>query len=357
MIFMNRRSLRPNPATLHRWRLGTARGLIACDRMVTLQKPLLDSPHCSGGRLGLGHGHTMYWQDSGPLGGLPVLLLHGGPGSASSAALIRQAAGAAGHRVIAFDQRGCGQSTPRGHTGENTTAHLVQDIESLRHHLGITRWLVVGGSWGATLALAYAARFPHAVSGLLLRGLFVPSEAQLAWFFGGAAPHFPQAWARFSRGATDTSAPGMVRWLAQVFSQGAHELQEQVTHGWLLWEQSLGGTPPLPAVSGEALAAAIDRYRIQAHFLAHACWLGQQGLLQAGARTGSIPTLFLHGRNDQVCMASAAIDVHRASNGSHWQWVDGAGHDPFHPAMVAAMTDALRSHASHADFRRQQVPA
>ncbi len=334
-----------------------ARGLIACDRMAPPQNFPPDSPHCSDGRLALTHGHTMYWQDSGPSGGQPVLLLHGGPGSASSAALIQQATSAAGHRVIAFDQRGCGQSTPRGHTGDNTTGHLVQDIEALRTHLNITRWLVVGGSWGATLAMAYAAQCPQAVSGLLLRGLFVPSEAQLAWFFGGTAPLFPQAWARFSGAAPDSSAQGMVRWLAQVFGQGPREQQEQVTHDWLFWEQSLGGILPSPRQVGDALAAAVDRYRVHAHFLAHACWLGQQGLLQAGARIGAIPTLFLHGRNDQVCMASAAMEVHRASKGSHWQWVEGAGHDPFHPAMVAAMTDALRSHASHAAFCERQVPA
>jgi len=135
------------------------------------------------GYLALSGGHSMYWQQFGPADGIPAVVLHGGPGSALSPRLCALACQAGPYRVITFDQRGCGNSAPRGATRSNTLDHLVADIDALRIALGIPRWLVMGGSWGATLAAAYAARHTGAVSGVLLRGLFVPSHAELSWFF------------------------------------------------------------------------------------------------------------------------------------------------------------------------------
>ncbi|MBS75672.1 alpha/beta fold hydrolase [Variovorax sp.] len=149
------------------------------------------------GRLDVGEGHRLHWETTGAVEGSAALVLHGGPGSGGSPALAR-GFDPQRYRVVAFDQRGAGRSTPRGETRHNRTELLIADIEALRHHLGIERWLVVGGSWGATLALAYAARHPEAVDGLLLRGLFVPSASELHWSFEGARATHAEAGSRLA---------------------------------------------------------------------------------------------------------------------------------------------------------------
>jgi proline iminopeptidase len=291
------------------------------------------------GRLAVGEGHVLAWQEFGAAGGPAALVLHGGPGSALTPGLLRFF-DLECWRVFGFDQRGCGQSTPRGSTRANDTAHLLQDIEALRLALGVSRWAVVGGSWGATLALAYAARSPQAVSGLLLRGLFVPEPAELRWFFHDAQVLAPAAWGQLAGLAPPAARDDLLPWLAALFEQGAPALQSQVALAWLGWEQALAGAVAPAAVD---LSQAIDRYRIQSHYLAHGCWLGN-GELRAAARSlPPLPVQFLHGEADAVCRPAAARAVHDALRGSRFTAVAGAGHDLSHPALVAAMQQALRS--------------
>lgn len=306
------------------------------------------------GRLAVSAGHVLHWEDWGVTDGVPAVLLHGGPGSGFSAAL-RRFFDPARYRVVAFDQRGCGRSTPRGETRNNDTALLIDDIEALRRHLGIARWLVVGGSWGATLAIAYAAQHREAVSGMLLRGLFAPSQVELDWFFQGAAAQFPAAWQRLAAAAPTAARPDLLMWLAGVFAGQDRLLQRQAALAWLDWERTLAGAPPSPPPVGEALDAAIDRYRVQVHYLAHRCWLDETGLSAACAGVQGLPVQLLHGRNDAVCRPAAAWRAHEGMPGSRFRWVAGAGHDPFHPAMVAAMEDALRVFARQGDFAPKAV--
>ncbi|WP_299791600.1 alpha/beta fold hydrolase [Ramlibacter sp.] len=298
----------------------------------------IDSP-CRTGRLAVGGGHAIAWQEFGAAQGVPALVLHGGPGSALTPGLVRFF-DLARWRVIGFDQRGCGASTPRGRIADNTTHHLLQDIEALRRSLGVARWCVVGGSWGATLALAYAGRHPHAVSGLLLRGLFVPDAQELRWFFHGARALAPHAWEDLAALAPPAAREHLLPWLTAVFDHGAPALQERVTLAWLAWEQALAGSSaPAPA----DLQPAIDRYRVQSHYLAHGCWLGDWALHAAARNLPRVPVRFLHGQADVVCRPAAARAVQALIPGSHFDLVPHAGHDPMHPAMSAAMQEALRS--------------
>jgi proline iminopeptidase len=293
----------------------------------------------STGRLAVGEGHVLAWQEFGAPDGFPALVLHGGPGSALTPGLVRFF-DLHRWRVIGFDQRGCGASTPLGSTAANDTAHLLQDIEALRLSLGVSRWCVVGGSWGATLALAYAARHPHAVSGLLLRGLFVPDAAELRWFFHESRDLAAAAWQDLATLAPRHRRDDLVPWLAAVFEDGDADLQARVALAWQAWEQALEGTTAPIATD---LQRVIARYRIQSHYLAHRCWLGDDGLRAAAGALPSVPVHFLHGVFDVVCRPVAARAVQQLVSGSRFDLVAAAGHDPMHPAMVAAMRAALHA--------------
>ncbi len=304
------------------------------------------------GFLPVGGGHVLHWQQAGDAGGLPALVLHGGPGSGHSPALWR-CFDLGRYRVTGFDQRGCGRSTPRGETRHNTTAHLIADIEALRRHLGVDRWLVVGGSWGATLALAYACRHPGALSGLLLRGLFVPSPAELHAFFQGARASHPEAWERFAAPAPPGRRVQLLSWLTELFAGDDVALQLRATLAWRAWEHALAGLAAPPEPAGDALQQALDRYRVMAHYLAHGCWIdAQQGAAGWGDAAGlaGLPIQFLHGSRDEVCRPAAARAVQQGLPGSRWCEVPGAGHDPFHPAMAARMGQALAGFAAHGRF-------
>ncbi len=303
-----------------------------------------DQPAFHADRLAVGGGHSLYVEQWGRADGQPALVLHGGPGSGFSP-LLRRFFDPARYRVIAFDQRGCGRSTPRGVTLHNHTAALLEDIEALRHALGIERWLVAGGSWGATLAAAYAAGHRARVAGVLLRGLFVPERAELEWFFQGARALFPLQWEAFAAAAPRRARRDLLAWLVRVFAGDDAAGQARAALAWLAWERTLTGAPAPAPTDGEALARAIDRYKVQAHFLSRRCWLDGAGTRNACARLAGLPVLFLHGAADLVCRPGAAWQAQRCAAGSGMAWVPGAGHDPYHPAMVDAMVRALDAFA------------
>jgi proline iminopeptidase len=256
---------------------------------------------------------------------------------------MRQLFDPARFRIVLFDQRGCGRSTPRGECAHNTTADLIADIERLRRHLGAERWLVTGGSWGAALAVAYAAAHREACLGAILRGIFLTGPADLKWFFGGAGGLFPQAWQ-----ALDGAAPGnRQRVLADrlfdaVLGDDAMVAAEAVRR-WMQWEATLdGGSPaPLPEFpDADTRAAQLAKYRVQAHYLRHGCFLGETRLLELAATLGSLPVVILHGEKDLVCRVDNARRLHRAVPASRLQIVADAGHNPFAPSMQQAMVEA-----------------
>ena len=342
--------------------------------------------------LPLDDGHRMAWFECGPaqpaagLAPPPVLVLHGGPGGRSRAASLNWFDGL-GLRCIAFDQRGCGDSTPAGACEHNTLARLVADIERLRMQLGLGCWAVVGGSWGSTLALAYAAAHPQRVAGLFLRSSFLASEAEVAHFFAPWSAWLGEAGAQALAGPLGLGAkdpvPGPVQLLQAVtaacspvtgnaLSPGeAQALVARIAAAWDDFEQAQsqpGGLLARPALrwapraSGAAAAAAHtvpdggagDRdplalalpssLRVQQHYLAHHCFADDaqraHWLRQLQALPAQCPVALVHGLQDAVCDPAISRQLLAWRPGATWHEVPGAGHAMDHPALAAALTQA-----------------
>lgn len=298
------------------------------------------------GWLPVSGGHRLNYEQRGSSDGIPVLILHGGPGSGCSP-LMAGFFDPNRYRVILLDQRGAGKSLPLGRCEENTTGALIDDIEELRRHLGIDRWLVIGGSWGATLGILYAAAHPGQLSGLLLRNPFLARAADLDWFFGGAREHHPGAWQNWAAlGAPD--APGaMLPWLEACF-EGAWQA-ELAAHvaAWHAWESALAGTPSR-ALSPADVELLQARYRLQLHYFRHACFIPEGGVLAAAERIGAVDLTVhvLQGLADHVCPASATAVLLEKLPNAGCTWVEGVGHDPYAPAMRAATLALLESFAA-----------
>lgn len=303
------------------------------------------------GWLEVGEGHRVYFEQCGDPGGLPLLFLHGGPGSGCTPRQ-RRLFDPALFRVVLFDQRGCGRSTPRGGLRHNTTEHLIADIERLRDHLGVERWLVAGGSWGAALAIAYAAQHRDACLGLLLRGIFLTGRGDLDWFFQGAGQLVPQAWEAFAGFAPKRRRRELLHYYARVLERGEPARAEAAVIAWARYEEALTtpGAAPAAAAPPDAAERArlLDKYRVQAHYLTRRCFLGEKRLLADVARLHGLPTAILHGRLDLVCRPGNAWRVHRTLHGSRLWLVDGAGHSPFDAPMARALAGA----AAHFALRR-----
>jgi proline iminopeptidase len=291
-------------------------------------------------------GHEIHVQQSGSLHGLPALVLHGGPGSGCSP-LQPRFFDPQRYRVICVDQRGAGSSRPQGGVAHNTTADLLADLRLLRTHLGIERWLVVGGSWGATLALAHALDSPGSVAGLLLRGLFLARKSDIEGFFDGASHGRPEAWAAFDQQAS-AQGVSLIDLLHQALC--STDSADATALHWWRWEQFLSGHETAPDPDVAALAVQVARLRIQSHYLRHGCWLDLPPLLDRCSALPNVPALLLHGREDSICVPEAAIAFHERVTRSRLRWIDGAGHDPTHPGMIDAMVSALDSFVTDGDF-------
>ena len=301
----------------------------------------------------VGHGHRLYYEQAGNPQGLPIVLLHGGPGSGSS---VRQRTflDEARFRIIQYDQRGCGRSEPAGETEHNHTQALIDDIERLRLHLHIEKWLVCGGSWGSSLALAYAAAHRARLSGLILRGMFLTGGADIEWFFGGAGTLAPEAHAEFLTHIPRRWRRRLVTFLQRSLSGPDLEKAARLAAAWQRYENAISGpdvsmgkeAAPLTAGSG----ALCSKYKIQSHYLAHDCFLGQRALLRAASELRDLPVALVHGTLDRVCRPNNAWLVHLACAGSRLAWAQGAGHDPFHPAMQSLLRDAANGFAERGDF-------
>lgn len=301
------------------------------------------------GWLPVSGGHHIHYTQRGSPDGIPAVVIHGGPGSGSSPQQARFF-DPARYRIIQFDQRGSGLSYPLGEIRDNSTAQLLEDIDLLRRHLAASRWLVVGGSWGATLGAVYAARYRSDITGVVLRGLFLAGSDDIRWFFQDAASEFPDAWLSFAEGAPPDRRHDLLAWLHDVFTKDNESSQMQAAQRWFDWERTLSAVAPGQVPDAATLRALCLRYRVQSHYLANQCWLGDTRVIEACASLSGFPVAFLHGERDRVCPVERAHLAQKACAGSTFHLAIGAGHDPFHPAMIDAMRRGLIGFSTRNSF-------
>jgi len=311
------------------------------------------------GHLDVGNGHQIYFEQCGSPTGLPVVFLHGGPGSGCVPG-HRQFFDPAVFRVILFDQRGCGRSTSAAALSHNTSDALVSDLNALRQHLGIARWLVVGGSWGAGLGLAFAAAYPTTCLGLVLRGVFLGRESDVRWFFQDARQLLPDAWNRLAQIAPVAAQEDLVTWLHAELHSAQADKALACALAWEAWEHSVSqrcDVSKRARLTSEAEAARlVAKYQLQSHYLVHGCFWSEQSLLQGVKKLADLPVAILHGRLDWVCRPQAARDLHASMPHSRLSWVDGCGHSPFERGMAQALVHSLTHFAVEGHFVKWGSP-
>lgn len=292
----------------------------------------------------VGDGHVLYVEECGNPRGRPVLVLHGGPGGGCSP-YMRRFFDSDHYRVILFDQRGCGRSRPTASVTANTTPHLIADIETIRRRLGIDRWLLFGGSWGATLALAYAEAHPDHATGLILRGVFLGTRAELDWFYGGgAARFFPDLWARFQEPIPEAERHDMIgAYHARLFDDDPGR-QARYAQPWLMWENALAGLQSA-AVSHAPPDYARAFARLENHYFSHGCFLDEGQLLRDRHRIAHLPAIIVQGRYDMVCPPASAHALAQGWPGCDLRLVPASGHalsEPRITAELVAVMDSIR---------------
>jgi len=284
-------------------------------------------------------GHQIYYEVCGNPHGFPVVFLHGGPGSGCNLGQ-RRFFDPEHYRIILLDQRGCGRSKPLGHIEENTTQHLIADIESLRIHLGIDRWLVFGGSWGSTLALAYAAAHPQVISGLILRGIFLSRKGELDWFLHGIRHFFPEASAKLSAPLRPEERSDILKaYYDRVFSGDI-----EAARTWNAFESSIMALlPPTPSEKVPDDAVTLGRARVQLHYLRALCFLESTPLLEQVDRFRHIPAIIIQGRYDMVCPPVTADELRLAWPEASFSMIPDAGHSAMEPGIISALVNATEA--------------
>jgi len=295
------------------------------------------------GRLKVSDLHEIYFEECGNPAGKPALVLHGGPGGGISA-FLRQGHDPARYRIILFDQRGCGLSIPHASLEANTTWDLIGDIEKLRAHLGLERWQVVGGSWGATLALAYAITHPKQVTELVLRGIFMIRKAEIDWFYqSGASQLFPDAWEHFVAPIPKQERGDLVKAYYRRLSGPDGPEKSACAQAWSRWEGTTISLLPNPA---RAEAFASDHFAaafaaIECHYFSHGGFFGRDDWILANARDlKDIPGVIIHGRYDVCTPLQNAWDLHKAWPRAELQIIADAGHTGTEPGIADAMVRA-----------------
>jgi len=297
------------------------------------------------GRLDVGDGQHIYWEQCGNPQGKPAVVLHGGPGGGILPDFRRWYDPAA-YRIVLFDQRGCGQSRP--HAGDpetslvtNTTGHLVGDTERLREHLGIERWQLFGGSWGSTLALAYAQRHPERVTELVLRGIYLARPADNEWGFTptGAAHLFPEEWAAFMAPLTEMERSDPLTAYGKRLFDPDPAVHLPAARAWCAWELAANTLLPVPAPDlDDRIILAFAR--IEQHYFSNGCFLGDGGLLYAIDRIRHLPCVIVNGRYDMKTTADGAYTLHHAWPEADFHIVENAGHGGSEPGTRDLLLDA-----------------
>ena len=299
------------------------------------------------GMLAVDDMHSLYWEEAGNPNGMPIVFLHGGPGGAGGPA-VRRFHDPGHYRIIVFHQRGSGQSTPLGEIRKNTTVHLIADMEALRVHLGIARWIVAGGSWGSTLALAYAQACPDPVAALLINGIFLGRRADVNWFLNAARDFFPEEWDRFVGHLPQHERHDLLAgYGARIFGDDP-TVAEAAVNAWAAYEGSLASLRQDPAVLGQFLEPrfALAYSRMNLHYFSNDCFLNDRPILDNMARIARIPAIVVHGRYDLATPYRSAVRLVRDWPNARLVTVEAAGHTRYETAIAAALveaSDSLRS--------------
>ena len=287
--------------------------------------------------------HRIYYEQCGNPQGKPVVILHGGPGAGCSAKM-RRFHDPSRYRIVLFDQRGSGRSTPHADLVDNTTWDLVADIEALREHLGITRWQVFGGSWGSTLALAYAQAHPSRVTELVLRGIFMLRRWELEWFYQqGASRLFPDAWSHYLEAIPDVERGDLISAYHRRLTSSDEATRLAAARAWSVWEASTSLLIPDEAfIDGHKDAHfALSFARIESHYFVHGGFFDvEDQLLRDAHRLKGIPGVIVHGRYDVVCPIQSAWDLHRAWPDSKLGISPTSGHSAFEVENASALIEA-----------------
>ena len=315
-------------------------------------------PECTQYRdemLKVSHFHQIYIEECGNPNGMPVIFLHGGPGSGCNATQ-RRFFDPMHYRIILLDQRGCGRSTPQGEVTENSTSDLVNDIEMIRHHLGIARWHVFGGSWGSTLALAYAVAHAEHVISLTLRGIFLSRQSEIDWFLGEVKNFHPQPWHTLCSYLPADKRENILNAFEELVFSDDKKISIPAASAWNAYESSMMSLLPRgPApktndnktaekkTAGEIPAGEIEvaRARVQIHYIKHLCFVGERDLLgEATQKLSHIPTTIVQGRYDMVCPPISAWELARAMPHADFVMVPDAGHSAMETGIASALVAA-----------------
>ncbi|MBK4735115.1 prolyl aminopeptidase [Noviherbaspirillum pedocola] len=288
--------------------------------------------------------HTLYWEECGNPQGEPVLFLHGGPGGGISPK-HRRFFDPSHYRIVLFDQRGAGRSTPLGEVRDNTTPLLVEDIERLRVMLGIERWLIFGGSWGSTLALAYGQAHPQRCSGFILRGIFLCSAAEIDWFMHGMGLFFPEAHAAFIGAVPEEERDDLLgAYARRLFSEDIAQ-SRAAARAWSIYEGSCARLLPdaetIADFGSDAVAIGIGR--LEAHYFLHGGFLASGALLQGVDRIRHLPAIIVQGRYDVVCPPATAYKLARSWPQARLRVIADAGHSASEPGIMAALVEATEA--------------
>jgi proline iminopeptidase len=298
------------------------------------------------GMLAVDSRHRLHYEQCGNPDGKPVVMLHGGPGAGCSAKM-RRFHDPSRYRIVLFDQRGSGQSTPHADLVDNTTWDLVADIERLRAHLGVERWQVFGGSWGSTLALAYAQAHPQRVTELVLRGIFMLRRWELEWFYQeGASRLFPEAWADYLAAIPEVERGDLISAYNRRLTSSDEATRLAAARAWSVWEASTSLLLPDDSFvdAHRDPHFALSFARIESHYFVNGGFFEvEEQLLRDAHKLHGIPGVIVHGRYDVVCPVANAWELHKAWPGSVLKVSPSAGHSAFEPENTAALVEATDS--------------
>lgn len=299
--------------------------------------------------LDVGDGHSLYVEVSGNENGIPVLFLHGGPGAGSSE-IYRRYFNPKKYKIIIFDQRGCGKSTPFGACENNTSEQLINDIKLILHHLNVQEIVIYGGSWGSTLALLYSEKYPESVKTLVLRGIFLCRKSDIQWFYQkGADSIFPEYWRDFLKDIPSSEKNDILTAFHNRIHSQNRQVSNQFCKQWSIWEGNCSSLRPNSKVVEQFDKCAISLAKIETHFFKNNCFIKENQIIENINKIRHIRCFIVHGRYDIVCPINQAVDLHNNYDNSELNIIDDAGHSLLEPGITKKILEIFEE-SSNFDY-------